>query len=121
MEGCSDRSFEFNKIFVVIHFVIMASSNTNITVRMSSSRRSSEPFSLVVVVDGYCHCFFCDLLTEFDKNGVATTPGLKCGPCGGVEGILSREETSLYSLSVILPVLYMCRSASSHEGYIVDT
>ena len=67
----------------------MASSNTNITVRMSSSRRrSSEPFSLVVV-DGYCHCFFCDLLTEFDKNAVAT-PGLKCGPCGGVEGILSR-------------------------------
>ena len=51
----------------------MASS----TVRVSS-RRSSEPFSLVAV-DGYCHCFFCDLLPEFDKKGVAT-PGLKCGP-----------------------------------------
>ena len=60
----------------------MASSNINLSsiVRLSS-RRSGEHFSSLVVVDGYCHCFFCDLMTEFDKKGVAT-PGLKCGPCG---------------------------------------
>ena len=69
----------------------MASSNSNInisSVRLSS-RRSGEPFSSLVVVDGYCHCFFCDLMTDFEKKGVATTPGLKCEPCG-VEGIMYR-------------------------------
>ena len=66
----------------------MASSNSNnISVRLST-RRSGEPFSSLVVVDGYCHCFFCDLMTDFEKKGVAT-PGLKCEPCG-VEGIIYR-------------------------------
>ncbi len=67
----------------------MASSNSNnISVRLLS-RRSIQPFSSLVVVDGYCHCFFCDLMLDFEKKGVATTPGLKCEPCG-VEGIMYR-------------------------------
>jgi len=66
----------------------MAFSNINISSVRLSSRRSGEPFSSLVVVDGYYHCFFCDLMTEFEKKGVAA-PGLKCGPCG-VEGIMYR-------------------------------
>jgi hypothetical protein len=53
----------------------MASSNISISSVRLSSRRSGEPFSSLVVVDGYCHCFFCDLMTEFEKKGVVT-PGL---------------------------------------------
>jgi hypothetical protein len=67
----------------------MASSNSNsISVRLSTRRSGEQPFSSLVVVDGYCHCFFCDLMTDFEKKGVAT-PGLKCEPCG-VEGITYR-------------------------------
>ena len=97
----------------------MASSNINISSVRLSSRRSGEPFSSLVVVDGYYHCFFCDLMTEFEKKGAAA-PGLKCGPCG-VEGIMYRGcwirnvavSTVSYFASIIL--------TSSLEGFIVDT
>ena len=86
----------------------MASSSNSIRL---SNRRISENSS-PLVIDGYCHCFFCDLLTEFEQKGIAT-PGLKCLPCGK-EDIMSRacwNKKRRCTLCQLFCRCYICTAA----------